>query len=151
MRISDWSSDVCSSDLANRMNLICFTHLLRQPGVGRSAANQPWAIRDHTQALGSAAAPPAALPRMPELAELAPEVLARVQRLNRLGEYAEPKAVAGLYRHLAVCPHFLEAVEVWRQPWHQEGLLLKLPDTALDSVAQQGRRHSLRMQAADAR
>ncbi|MBO1113836.1 hypothetical protein [Bordetella petrii] len=147
----DAANVVQGYELANRMNLVCFTHLLRQPGVGRSAANQPWAIKDHTQAASGAAMLPAALPPMPELADLAPEVLARVQRLNRLGEYAEPRAVAGLYRHLAVWPQFLEAVEAWLTPWNQSGVLLKLRETALDSVARQARLHPLRMQAPDAR
>jgi len=146
----DAANVVQGYELASRMNLVCFTHLLRQPGVGRSAANQPWAIKGHTQA-ASAAALPVALPRMPELGDLAPEVLARVRRLNRLGEYAEPRTVAGLYRHLAVWPQFLEAVEAWLTPWNRDGALLKLRETALDSAAKQARLHPLRMQAPDAR
>jgi len=141
---------VQSYEFANRMNLVCFTHLLRQPGVGRSAANQPWVVRDHSRAT-RAPAPSAVLPRMPDLADLTPEVLARVRRLNRLGEYTEPRTVAGLYRHLAVWPQFLVAVEAWLTPWNQDGLLLRLRETALDSVARQARLHPLRMQAPDAR
>src|SRR3546814_810994 len=37
MRISDWSSDVCSSDLARRHDSMPIAQPLRQPGHGKGA------------------------------------------------------------------------------------------------------------------
>jgi len=143
-------------DTANRLNLVALAHLLRAaaaapdapcPAASRADLSQPEPQADPGQL---APATQGALLRIPALDALTPELRARVQRLNRYGESAEPQVVAGLYRQLAIWPHVLETVEAWLQPWEQRGILHRARGTAARSVARQASLQPLRMAAPSA-
>ncbi|MDP1963057.1 MAG: hypothetical protein Q8K93_12735 [Reyranella sp.] len=68
-------------------------------------------------------APDVALPVLASEADVAPETWALVQRLNRLGDTAQPLILASMYRHLARAPAFLERVEAALAPVQADGFL----------------------------
>jgi hypothetical protein len=68
-------------------------------------------------------APDVALPLLASEGDVTPETWALVQRLNRLGDTAEPLILASMYRHLAHAPAFLKRVEAALGPVQVDGSL----------------------------
>lgn len=64
-----------------------------------------------------------ALPPLLSESGVAPETWARVLRLNRLGDQAQPLILASMYRHLAHWPAFLDRLEAALMPAHHDGSL----------------------------
>lgn len=68
-------------------------------------------------------APDVVLPVLASEADVSPGTWALVQRLNRLGDTAQPLILASMYRHLAHAPAFLKRVEVALGPVQADGSL----------------------------
>lgn len=132
-------------DAANRLNLIAFTQLLHQADADGPTADIAPHAAPGTPGAGDTPMASQDLPAIPALDTLAPDVLARVRRLNQFGEPAAPTVVAGLYRHLAVWPPVLAEVEAWLQPWDRNGALAQARVAAVRSAAGQAASHPLRM------
>ena len=64
-----------------------------------------------------------ALPRLPGLHELSPEIQTLVLALDQFGRFAPTEAVASLYRHLAHWPGFLAVAHAALSAPHRDGRL----------------------------
>ncbi|GEL22193.1 hypothetical protein PSU4_11470 [Pseudonocardia sulfidoxydans NBRC 16205] len=106
---------------ANSTNFLVFTAidvLLRGgPGPGAGA-------RTGNGSTAPVAAPPAAaVPPLPPMDALSPDLRALVLACDALGRLGASAAHASLYRHLALWPPFLATAHVALSPLHRSGVL----------------------------
>jgi hypothetical protein len=113
---------VAHYNLTNAANIIGITalaHVARNPACCSNDAMPDWMEVP-------SGAPIAAIPSVPKLDALAPDIRSLVYFVNGLGEEGQPTMVASLFRHLALWPSSLAVTTALMASLAQSGELTRL-------------------------
>ena len=121
---------VAQYNLTNAANIIGITalaHVARSPACCSNDAMLDWMEVP-------SGAPIAAIPSVPKLDALAPDIRSLVYFVNGLGEEGQPTMVASLFRHLALWPSSLAATTALLASLAQSGELTRSSDQMIQSL-----------------
>jgi hypothetical protein len=123
-------SVVAQYNLTNAANIIGITalaHVARNPACCSNDAMLDWMEVP-------SGAPIAAIPSVPNLGALAPDIRSLVYFVNGLGEEGQPTMVASLFRHLALWPSSLAVTTALLASLAQSGELTRLRQETIQAA-----------------
>jgi hypothetical protein len=118
---------LASYNRSNAMNLAALSALVRRIDGVPPATSNPSAAMDLPQEAGIEGT----LPKLLTLSEVAPATAALIREINLLGDRAEGRIIASMYRHLAHWPGYLALAHVQLQPLAADGCLERMIGQAL--------------------